>query len=142
MLLIALGAGFAGSISGLMGVEDSRAYSAFLLPGMISMAALFASIFGSISLIEDRDSGLLRVLMAGPAPHGSIVLAKLVGVAVPAVVQAGILLPACVLLGVQVSALGVILAVAALFMISVGIAGVSLAMAWPRHAWWVVLVRV
>ncbi|PHQ79284.1 MAG: hypothetical protein COB69_08255 [Phycisphaera sp.] len=130
VLLIAMGAGFAGSISGLMGVEDSRAYSAFLLPGMISMAALFASVFGAISLIEDRDSGLLRVLMAGPAPDGSIVLAKLIGIGVPAIVQAGILLPACLILGVDVTPTGFVLAFLAMVMLSIGISGVSLTLAW------------
>jgi ABC-2 type transport system permease protein len=130
VLLIALGAGFAGSITGLMGVDDTRAYSAFLLPGMISMAALFASIFGSMSLIEDRDSGLLRVIMAGPAPDGSIVLAKLIGIAVPAIVQAGILLPACLVLGVDVSPIGFVLGLLALAMLSIGIAGLSLTLAW------------
>lgn len=130
VLLIALGAGFAGSISGLMGVEDSRAYSAFLLPGMISMAALFASIFGAMSLIDDRDSGLLRVLMAGPAPDGSIVLAKLVGIAVPSIVQAALLLPACFLLGVKVTPAGFAMSLVALALMATGIAGLSLAMAW------------
>lgn len=130
VLLAALGAGFAGSISGLMGVEDARAYSAFLLPGMISMTALFAAVFGSISLIEDRESGLLRVLLAGPAPSGSIVGAKLIGVGVPALVQAVILLPACLLLGVQTSLSGLLLAILAVTLLTFGITGVALSLAW------------
>lgn len=130
ILLAALGAGFAGSFSGLMGVDDGRAYSAFLLPGMISMAALFAAVFGSISLIEDRDSGLLRVLLAGPAPSGSVVGAKLIGVGMPAFLQAIILLPACWILGVSPSVTGIFLSVLAVAMLTFGITGISLAMAW------------
>ncbi len=130
VLLVALGSGFAGSISGLMGVEDSRAYGAFLLPGMMSMAALFASIFGAISLIEDREGGLLLVLLAGPAPSGSIVLAKVVGVGLPAFAQAMLLLPAAWILGIAPSLTQTLLAVLATLLLTLGIVSVSLALAW------------
>ncbi|GAB5495396.1 MAG: ABC transporter permease [Phycisphaerales bacterium] len=130
VMLAALGAGFAGSISGLMGVDDGRAYAAFLLPGMISMAALFAAVFGSISLIEDRDTGLLRVLLAGPSPSGSIVGAKLIGVGLPAFIQALVLLPACWILGVTPSVTGLLLAVLAVGMLTLGVTGLSLSLAW------------
>lgn len=130
VFLAALGAGFAGSISGLMGVEDGRSYAAFLLPGMISMAALFASVFGAMALIDDRDSGFIRVLLAGPAPSGSIVGAKLLGVGVPAWVQAALLLPACWLLGVEVGLFGFVMALAGVGLMAFGVAGFSLALAW------------
>lgn len=130
VLLVALGAGFAGSISGLMGVGDDRAYAAFLLPGMMAMASLFASIFGAISLIEDRDSGILLVLMAGPSPSGSIVLAKIIGIGTPAFLQALILLPAAWILGVNPSAGQALLAVLATLLLTVAIVSVSLTLAW------------
>ena len=118
VLLITLGAGFAGSISGLMGVGDNRAYAAFLLPGMMAMASLFASIFGAISLIEDRDSGILLVLMAGPSPSGSVVLAKIIGIGAPAFLQALILLPAAWILGVNPSVDQALLAVLATLLLT------------------------
>lgn len=130
VLLIALGAGFAGSISGLMGVGDERAYAAFLLPGMMAMASLFASIFGAISLIEDRDSGLLLVIMAGPAPSGSVVMAKIIGIGAPAFLQALILLPAIWILGVHPSLTQTILAILATLLLTLAIVSVSLTLAW------------
>ncbi len=130
VLLIALGAGFAGSISGLMGVGDERAYAAFLLPGMMAMASLFASIFGAISLIEDRDSGLLLVVMAGPAPSGSVVMAKIIGIGLPAFLQALILLPAAWILGVYPSLTQTILAILATLLLTLAIVSVSLTLAW------------
>lgn len=130
VLLIALGAGFAGSISGLMGVGDERAYAAFLLPGIMAMASLFASIFGAISLIEDRDSGLLLVVMAGPAPSGSVVMAKIIGIGAPAFLQALILLPAAWILGVHPSLTQTILAILATLLLTLAIVSVSLTLAW------------
>lgn len=134
VLLVALGSGFAGSISGLMGVEDERAYAAFLLPGMMAMAALFASIFGAISLIEDREGGILLVLLAGPAPSGSIVLAKIIGVGVPALAQAMLLLPAAWLLGLSPTVSQALLAALATLLLTLGIVGVSLAFAWRSRS--------
>lgn len=134
VLLVALGSGFAGSISGLMGVEDQRAYAAFLLPGMMAMSVLFASVFGAISLIEDRDGGILLVLMAGPAPSGSIVLAKVIGVGVPAFAQALLMLPAAWLLGLDPSWLDLMLAVLATLLLTLGVVGLSLALAWRSRS--------
>jgi len=130
VLLVALGSGFAGSISGLMDVGDSRSYAAFLLPGMMAMAALFASVFGAISLIEDREGGILLVLLAGPAPSGSIVLAKVIGVGLPAFAQAMLLLPAAWILGIHPSLTQTLLAMLATLLLTLGIVSVSLTLAW------------
>src|SRR5690606_39351399 len=94
------------------------------------MASLFASIFGAISLIEDRDSGLLLVIMAGPAPSGSIVLAKIIGIGTPAFLQALILLPAAWILGVHPSLTQTILAILATLLLTLAIVSVSLTLAW------------
>ena len=130
VLLLALGSGFAGSISGLMDVGDTRSYAAFLLPGMMAMAALFASVFGAISLIEDREGGILLVLLAGPAPNGSIVLAKIIGVGLPAFAQAMLLLPAAWILGIHPSLTQSLLAILATLLLTLGIVSVSLTLAW------------
>ena len=130
IFLVALGAGFAGSMSGLMGVDDGRAYAAFLLPGMISMAALFASIFGAISLIEDRQGGFLVAILAGQAPKGSVVAAKTIGVGGPACAQACVMLLAIWPLGLHVSLLGLLGAILGVVLLTIGVVGFSLALAW------------
>lgn len=130
VLLAALGSGFAGSMTGLMGVGDGRAYAAFLLPGMMAMSALFASVFGAIALIEDRESGFLLALMAGPAPGGSVVAAKALGVGLPAALQALVLLPAAWALGLSPGLGQVALAALGAALMTAGVVGFSLALAW------------
>lgn len=52
------------------GLEPSRVrdgdYESFLVPGVVAMTVLFAATFSSASYYQDRDSGLLRVLLASP----------------------------------------------------------------------------
>lgn len=63
--------------------DNPGGYAAFLAPGAIVLVGLFSGIFNAIALIEDRQSGLLRSLMAGPTSIATALLARLlVGAAV------------------------------------------------------------
>lgn len=68
MLLAILGAGVSDGLDP-RNVDD---YVTYLTPGMIVMTALFSSTFSSASYYQDRDSGMLKVLLA--SPHSSRVV--------------------------------------------------------------------
>ncbi|MEM8756624.1 MAG: ABC transporter permease [Planctomycetota bacterium] len=126
IFLAALGSGFAGSLASL----SDGGYAGFLLPGVIAMAGLFAAAFASMSLIEDRDSGLLLALLAGPTPKPAIGLGKAIGVISLAVVQSAVLLPAAYAVGLRPDPLSMLLAFGVLVMLCAGVVGCSLAIAW------------
>src|SRR3989304_6635949 len=56
-------------------VRDGDSAS-FLVPGTIAMTVLFSSTFSSASYYQDRDCGLLRVLLASPHEPQVILLGK------------------------------------------------------------------
>ncbi|MBX3364084.1 MAG: ABC transporter permease [Phycisphaeraceae bacterium] len=117
--------------SGLAGLTVyGRDYGNYLLPGMASMVVVFASIFGAISLIEDRQEGFLQGVMAGPAPRSALVVSKLLGGASIACVQAALLLAAGPMLGLPAGAAGYASALVALGALGIGISGIALALAW------------
>src|SRR3989337_4145402 len=62
------------------GLDPSRVrdgdYVSFLVPGIIVMTALFSSTCSSASYYQDRDSGLLQVMLASPHPPPVILLGK------------------------------------------------------------------
>lgn len=126
IFLVALGSGFAGSLSGL----SEGGYSGFLLPGVIGMAALFAAVFGAFSLIEDRDHGPIRVVMAGPAPAWAVGLGLTLGIGGLGAAQAALLLPAAAITGLDPGLVGYPLALAAIVPMAIGAAGMALALAW------------
>ena len=79
-------------------------YISFLLPGVIGMAVMFSSLFGTAyPLVNDREKGILRRLRVTPMPLPSFIAAKAVGQMVIAFLQALlIILVGILLFGVEI----------------------------------------
>lgn len=120
--------GFSRSI-GTVAQSDSN-IGAYTIPGMASLTVLFASIFAAISLIQDRQDGVLRAALVSPAPRWSIAVSKMGAGSVLALFQALIVLLTLPFLGTSITPLGILGAVAALACISAALIGIGLALAW------------
>jgi ABC-2 type transport system permease protein len=72
--------------------ETGENYIQFFYSGSLVMCVLFTTLFGSISLIEDAQSGFLRAIIASPAPKLGIALGKVFGLISLVIVQFLILL--------------------------------------------------
>lgn len=132
LIWVLLGSGFANSFKppSEQLAQAGASYGLYLLPGMLTMTVLFSSIFGAISLIEDRHEGFLQSVLVSPAPRWALGLAKLLGTSLLATAQAAVLLPAAYVLGDPVSVLHLGLILGALLCVSFGVAGIGLAAAW------------
>ncbi|MEL7471967.1 MAG: ABC transporter permease [Planctomycetota bacterium] len=118
-------------IGGFGGSELAEgSYAAFALPGALTMVVLFGSIFGAISMIEDRQAGLLRAMLASPSPPIAIAIGKLLGGGVVCFAQALALLPAAYLVGLWPGPVDLLLAAAVLACVATGIGGLCIASAW------------
>src|SRR5690606_6625886 len=82
--LLVIGGGF-GALPARTG---SAGYQHFLVPGLIGMALLFGALLASLSLVYDKESGVMRMLLIAPIPRGSIVVARTVSAAAAAILQA------------------------------------------------------
>ncbi|MGB9152056.1 MAG: ABC transporter permease [Alphaproteobacteria bacterium] len=51
-------------------------YMDFLAPGVLAQSMLFVSIFYGISIISERDHGILHKFLVSPAPRTALVLGK------------------------------------------------------------------
>lgn len=76
-------------------------YLAFLVPGILAQSVLFIAIFNGISIIWERDLGIVHKLLVSPTPRTALVLGKALGGGVRALVQAAVVLVLAVLMGVQ-----------------------------------------
>ncbi len=74
-------------------------YAEYFYPGVVVMIVLFAAIFTTISVIEDRKEGFLRVVLAGPASRGAVVAGKTGGSTAVAAIQAALLVALAPLAG-------------------------------------------
>jgi ABC-2 type transport system permease protein len=105
-------------------------YLQYFLPGTMALVCLFTAIFSTISVIEDRQAGFLQAVLVSPAPRGSIVMGKMLGGTLLALLQAVIFIALLPVVGVSLSVSGVIWAVVILVLLSFGLTGLGLMMAW------------
>jgi ABC-2 type transport system permease protein len=123
-----MGGGFAGSFrpAGL----GETSYAGFLLPGMITLVAVFSAIFSAFSIIEGRNEGWLQTVLVSPAPRWAIALGKISGSSLLAFVQAAMLMLALPFLDLKVTIAGVGASLLALAITSFAMTAMGLLFAW------------
>ena len=78
-------------------------YIEFMAPGILAQSVLFISIFYGLSIIWERDLGIIHKFLASPAPRTALVLGKGLSAGVRGSSQAFIILPLVYFLGVNVN---------------------------------------
>lgn len=78
-------------------------YIDFMAPGILAQSTLFIAIFSGITIIWERDLGIVHKFLASPTPRGALVLGKAVSAGVRALPQAGIIYILALLLGVRLN---------------------------------------
>jgi len=98
-------------------------YVDFLAPGVLAQSVLFVAIFYGISVIWERDLGIVPKFLVSPTPRTALVLGKAISAGVRALSQAAIVYLLALVLGVKmqwqlgaiVGVIGLVLLGAALF---------------------------
>ena len=68
------------------GLAD-QSFLAYYFPGTLVLILLFTAIFATISIIEDRREGFLQSVLVAPIPRWSMVLGKVLGGSLIAMLQ-------------------------------------------------------
>jgi ABC-2 type transport system permease protein len=90
-------------------------YLDFMAPGILAQSVLFVSIFYGISVIWERDLGLINKFLVSPTPRAALVLGKALSAGVRSLPQIVVIFGLAAVLGVKVrwhplTLLGLILA--------------------------------
>jgi ABC-2 type transport system permease protein len=93
--LFVIGAGFGAVLGRASGVS----YQQFLVPGVVGMTLLFGSMLAALTVVYDKESGVMRMLIIAPFSHYWIVVAKMLAAALAAILQALLLLVLLAVLG-------------------------------------------
>ncbi|MEZ6130114.1 MAG: ABC transporter permease [Planctomycetaceae bacterium] len=140
------GAGLRGSFQApdwAAGLAEPLSYQEYFFPGIAVLIVMFTAIFSTISIIEDRREGFLQGVLAAPVSRSVIVLGKVLGGTLLAVIQAGLFLLVGPLLSVvglspalqiDVSVVQGMLAAAFLTLIAVELTALGFVMAWPLNS--------
>lgn len=105
-------------------------YLEYFYPGVVMMVALFASIFASVSVIEDRHQGFLQAVLVGPGSRAALVLGKCMGSANVALVQIAAFLLLSGYAGFSPRTIHWPLLVATLLLASTALCALGFAVAW------------
>ena len=77
-------------------------YLQFITPGILAQSVLFISIFYGITVVWERDVGIITKLLSTPSPRSSIVLGKSLAASLRGVFQAIMIFGLALLLGVKI----------------------------------------
>ena len=128
LAIFATGFQFVLGVSIIPPYETYVPYSVYIVPGLLAMIAMFNGMLSSLSMVYDREMGSMRILMVSPLPRWFLLTAKLLAGVIVSVAQAyGFLaialfwdirppwygyftvLPALILSGLMLGALGLLL---------------------------------
>ncbi len=109
MWLLLVGTGY----NAIARVGNGIPYQAYVLPGIIVMAALFGGMLTAIATVYDREFGMLRLMLASPAGIPAVLAGRTLAATLVAVFQGGIVL-ACTPFILPLPASGIAAAVGAL----------------------------
>lgn len=124
LLVFGMGLGSAIRFGGTTG-----GYQSFIYPGIICQTILFTCVMAGIGIIMDKQYGFLKEIMVAPLSRASIIFGKAIGISTGAIIQAIILLLLSFIVGVQMTPLIFIGALAISIIISIGFSGLGLLIA-------------
>ncbi len=124
---VVFGFGFADSVV----VPGSDAgYLQYLLPGMVALTVLFTAIYSTLSVVEDRQSGVLQAVLVAPQPRAALVLGVVLGGTTLAVGQAALIGALGPTVGLWPGWAGTAVAVLAAVLLAVTFCAFGFVMAW------------
>jgi ABC-2 type transport system permease protein len=126
LFLVILGAGFGNYFSYSGGVS----YMSYIGPGIVGMQLLFASMFGGLSVLWDRQFGFLKEILVAPVSRLAIMAGKTLGTVTTSMLKGLVFLIALIFGGlVKADAPGLALTVAFMFLISASFVSLGIACA-------------
>lgn len=78
-------------------------YKVYMVPGLLGMVALFNGMQSSLSMVYDREMGVMRLLLCAPLARGWLLGFKLLGATVLSLLQMSVFLLVSRALGVDVT---------------------------------------
>ncbi|MEM3194279.1 MAG: ABC transporter permease [Candidatus Bathyarchaeia archaeon] len=106
-------------------------YTDYITPGALIQSTTFVSIFYGLTIVWERESGILKKLLTSPASRYSIVMGRAMASGIRAIFQALIVMPVALLIGVRFTSniMHFILALLIIFISSGGFAATSILIA-------------
>ena len=131
LVWVLVGSGFGASFHA---PGDTASPIVYFYPGIVVLVVLFASIFATISVIEDRREGFLQSVLVAPVAPAEIALGKVLGGTALGLLQGLLVLAFLPFLGLPVRPVDAALAVLVLVIVSLALTALGFAIAWSLES--------
>jgi ABC-2 type transport system permease protein len=113
---------------------ESASFAEYYFPGTLVLILLFTAIFSTISLIEDRREGFLQSVLVAPLPRWSMVLGKVAGGTLLAVMQGWLFLLLALTLPIEFSVWKLVQVSGLMLVASLGLTSLGFSIAWRMES--------
>lgn len=128
VFLVVFGMGFHESFK-ITG-QDDLSYSAFFYPGILALVVLFASIYATLTLVDDKKCGFFRLVLVSPAGVLGALMGKVIATAALGLSQSILFLPLMYFLSISINFSGLIILISLLALGSLCFALIGVLFAW------------
>lgn len=118
-----------GGMSRLVSPGIGVSYMQFIFPGILGMTILFSAIFSSISIIWDKEFGLMKEILVAPVSRLSIVIGKALSGTIISTIQAVMILMLFPFLGITLDLFSILTAIAVSLLLAFCIASMGIIIA-------------
>jgi ABC-2 type transport system permease protein len=96
--LVALGAGFYNvfGVSIIPPYKTYTLYQEYMVPGLLGMILLFHGMQSSLSMVYDREMGVMRLLLTAPLPRWMLLFCKLIAGTTLSVITCYVFIAVCI----------------------------------------------
>src|SRR5579864_9738013 len=81
-------------------------YQVYIVPGLLGIVLLFHGMQSSLSMVYDREMGIMRLLLTAPLPRWVLLFCKLIAGTVLSVITCYVFLAVCILFDVDFDLFG------------------------------------
>ncbi|SLN40915.1 Inner membrane transport permease YbhR [Roseivivax jejudonensis] len=103
-------------------------YETYIVPGLCGMVLLFNAMQSSLSLVYDRETGAMRLLLTAPLPRAWLLFCKLLGATAIGILQVYAFLAIAALFGVDTTPSGYVAVLPALALAGLMLGALGLAL--------------
>jgi ABC-2 type transport system permease protein len=116
LLIFATGFRFVLGVSIIPPYQTYIPYQEYIAPGLLGMILMFQGMQSSLSMVWDRETGSMRTLLVSPLPRWYLLVSKLIAAVIVSVLQAYVFLVIAYFWGIQPPRLGYLTVLPALIL--------------------------
>ena len=123
---------FASGLQNLLGIsiiepyQTYTPYQEYILPGLCGIIILFQCMQSALSLVYDREAGVMRVMLVSPLPRSFLLFAKILGATILSVLQIYVFLCLAAIFGYYMPLPGMLLILPAIFISGIMLGSIGL----------------